>query len=58
MHENYIDPLWCEDCRYFHAYGMDGEGECKADNPRSDIWYGRLACAGFKPKEKRNADDT
>ena len=51
MHENYTDPLWCEDCRYFLCYGPDGEGECKADNPRSDVWYGRLACAGFKPKE-------
>lgn len=29
--EEYIKPLWCEDCAYFKCYGMDGEGECKAE---------------------------
>ena len=52
--EEYIKPLWCEDCAYFKCYGMDGEGECKAEHPREDVWYGRPACASFKAKESNN----
>ena len=52
--KEYIEPLWCEDCAYFKCYGMDGEGECKAEHPREDVWYGRPACASFKAKESNN----
>lgn len=49
--DEYQEPLWCEDCKYFVVLGMDGEGECKAPDTREDVWYGHHACASFKAKE-------
>ena len=50
----YIEPLWCEDCAFFKNFSPDGEGECKAEHPREDVWYGHHACASFKAKENNN----
>ena len=45
------DVIWCEDCARFHAYGMDGEGEC---DKHGSTWYGCDAshCPDFEKMEE------
>lgn len=45
------DVVWCEDCVHYHAYGIDGEGECNIDGSRT--YYGADAsiCDNFHQRE-------
>lgn len=45
------EVVWCEDCVHFHAYGIDGEGECLLDG--AETYYGADAsgCEDFCLKE-------
>ena len=46
----YIEHLWCEDCRFFNCLGMDGEGECEV-RANENVWYAHPICSDFKAKK-------